>query len=115
MNISARLTLLFLAAISGGYVALFGASISHALDPERCDWVSIGFWTGIGLLISAPMWAPALLPNRFPRFLRIGRFFAALLLLVPTWFFSTTVTANVNRVISGAHDSVMPFIQGTVL
>jgi hypothetical protein len=115
MNISARLTLLFLAAIAGGYVALFGVSVSRALDPERFNWVSLAFWTGIGLLISAPMWAPALLPNRFPRFLRISRFFAALFLLVPTWFFSRTVTANVNRVIAGAHDSVMPFVQASVL
>ena len=115
MNISARLTLLFLAAISGVYVALFSASVSRAVDPERFDWVSLGFWTGVGLLISAPMWAPALLPNRFPRFLRISRFFAALFLLVPTWFFSRTVTVNLNRVIAGAHDSVMPFVQASVL
>ena len=115
MNIYSRLTLLFLGAIPGGYVALFGASISRALDPERFDWLSLAFWTGAGLSISAPMWAPALLPNRFPRFLRISRFCAALLLLVPTWLFSTIVAANVNRVTAGARDSVMPFVQGSVL
>src|SRR5687768_6436103 len=115
MNISARLTLLFLSAISGGFVALFGASISRALDPYRFDWVSLAFWAGVGLLVSAPMWVPALLPNRFPRSLRISRCLAALLLLAPTWLFSTIVTANVSRVMAGARDSVTPFVQGSVL
>jgi len=115
MSIPARLTLLFLAAVSGGFFALSGASVSRGLDPYRFDWVSLAFWAGAGLLISAPIWVPALVPNRFPRFLRISRFFAALLLLAPTWLFSTIVTANVNRVMAGARDSVMPFVQGSVL
>ncbi len=115
MNVPARLSLLFLAAVSGGHFALSGASVSRALEPYRFDWVSLAFWAGAGLLLSAPMWAPALLPNRFPRFLRISRFFAALLLLAPTWLFSTIVTANVSRVMAGAQDSVMPLVQGAVL
>jgi hypothetical protein len=115
MSMPARLILLFVAAVSGGFFALSGASVSRALDPYRFDWVSLAFWASAGLLISAPMWVPALVPNRFPRFLRIIRFFAALLLLAPTWFFSTIVAANVNRVMAGARDSVMPFVQGSAL
>src|SRR6266508_3974661 len=103
MSMPARVTLLFLAAVSGGFFALFGASVSRGLEPYQFNWST------------AAIWVPALVPNCFPRFLRVSRFLAALLLLAPAWLFSTIVTANVNRVIAGARDSIMPFVQGSVL
>src|SRR6266545_6370990 len=115
MSMPARVTLLFLAAVSGGFFALFGASVSRGLEPYQFNWSTAAFWAAAGVLISAPIWVPALVPNCFPRFLRVSRFLAALLLLAPAWLFSTIVTANVNRVIAGARDSIMPFVQGSVL
>ena len=115
MGVLARLTLLLLAALPGGFFALQGAAISLAFEPDRFNWSTVAFWIAAGALISSPMWIIALVPNSFPRLLRICRLFAALLLLAPAWFFSTIVTSNISRLIAGAHDSVAPFVQGSVL
>ena len=114
LSIPARIVLIGLAAILGGFVALLGASVSYGLEPYRFDRFTIAFYVAVGVVVSCPLWVAAFIPNRFPRLLQACRFLGVLLMLFPMWFFGGLVIHNIGRIgARGFTPSV--FLQGLVL
>jgi hypothetical protein len=114
VSIAARIVLISLAAILGGYVALTGASVSYGLEPYRFDRFTIAFYVAVGAVVSCPLWVAACIPNRFPRLSQVWRFLGVLLMLYPMWLFGGLVIHHIGRIgARGFTPSV--FLQGLIL
>jgi hypothetical protein len=114
VSIAARIVLISLAAILGGYVALTGASVSYGLEPYRFDRFTIAFYVAVGAVVSCPLWVAAFIPNRFPRLSQVWRFLGVLLMLYPMWLFGGLVIHHIGRIgARGFTPSV--FLQGLIL
>jgi hypothetical protein len=115
MPLLSRAVLLISAALCGGFFALSGAGFSLAAEPDQFSNSTLVFWFVVGMALAIPLWIPAVVPARYPRFLRVCRRTCAVLLLFPTWLFGTIVAGNVGRILSGFSFTPIALVQGLVL
>lgn len=115
MSITSRLILLFCAALTGGFVALQGVSVSYALEPEQYSTSTSLFWFAAGAVVGAPFWIPALIPSRYSFVLLVCRWGGAALLLFPATLFGSIVWHNISRSISGLGATPSALALGLVL
>jgi len=111
----ARLYLLLSAIISGGFIALLGATFSVSVEPEQFTVASVAIWFVAGTIVAAPLWIPALIPARFPTTLKVSRLVGAIVLLLPTCLFGSIVVHNVSRALSGLGATTSALVQGVIL
>lgn len=91
MPLLSRVVLLMSATLCGGFFALSGAGFSRAAEPEQFSNSILVFWFVAGVALAIPLWLPAIVPQRYPRFLKVCRRVCAVLLLFPTWLFASSV------------------------
>ena len=115
MPLLSRAVLLMSATLCGGFFALSGAGFSRAAEPEQLSNSILVFWFVAGVALAIPLWLPAIVPPRYPRFLKVCRRVCAVLLLFPTWLFGTIVGNNVGRILSGFSFTPIALAQGLVL
>lgn len=100
MPLFSRVFLLLAAMLCGGFFAVMGGAFSYAVDGEH-GTTSVLFWLVAGAVVSAPFWLPALVPNRFSHLLTASRRVGAVVLLLPTGLFGSTIVHNMIRGMSG--------------
>jgi len=115
MSVPLRLILLLAATLVGGFVVAMGSGFSNAVEPESFSTATEMFWLVVGALFSAPLWLPAVVPNRFSVALALCRRVGAALLCVPAFLFGSIIVHNVTRSASGLSVSSSALVQGTVL
>lgn len=115
MPLLSRAVLLISAALCGGFFALTGAGFSWAAEPDQFSNSTLVFWFAAGAALAIPLWLPAVVPARYPRFFKFCRRACAALLLYPTWLFGSIVAHNVGRIVSGFSFTPIALAQGLVL
>lgn len=115
MSLLSRAILLISAALCGGFFALSGAGFSSAVEPDQFSNNTLVFWFAAGVALAIPLWLPAVVPERYPRFFKVCRRACAVFLLYPTWLFGGIVVNNVVRILSGFSFSPIALAQGSVL
>ena len=115
MPTSARILLLFVAASCAAFVAVLGGGFSRAVEPEAYSVGSSAFWLVLAVVFAAPIWIPAMVPERYPRALKVCRRLGAAALLLPTYLFGSIVVHNVSRRLSGLDATPSALVQGVVL
>jgi hypothetical protein len=101
MSRTARLFLISAAILCGGFVAALGGAFSHGVEPDDYGRSTTLFWLVAGAVVALPLSVTAIIPSRFMSTGRWVRRASAVLLLFPTYLFSTIVTHNVRRALSG--------------
>lgn len=112
MPLLSRAFLLISAALCGGFFALSGAGFSLAAEPDQFSKSALVFWFVAGMALAIPLWLPAVVPARYPRFFKACRRACAILLLFPTWLFGSIVVNNVGRILSGFGFTPIALAQG---
>ena len=110
-----RSVLLLAAMLCGGFVAFGGVGFSAAVEPDgdaTSTWVA---WCIAGAIVAAPLWLPALVPNRLPHALKVCRRVSAALLVLPTCLFGSIVVHNLGRAVSSMGVASAALAQGAVL
>lgn len=115
MSVFARVVLLASAVLCGVFLAILGGAFSHAVDPERHVLATSAYWGSLAGVFVAPMWLPALIPQRFARTLKVCRRVAAVAQLFPLAMFGNIVVHNVSRMMSGEGGSDAALALGLVL
>jgi hypothetical protein len=115
MPATARIMLLFVAALCAAFFAVLGGRFSRAVEPEAYSAGTSAFWLVLAIVFAAPLWIPALVPERYPRALKVCRRLSAAALLLPTYLFGSIVVHNVSRNLSGLGATPSAFVQGVVL
>ena len=111
----ARILLLFVAALCAAFIAVLGGGFSRAVEPEAYSTGTSAFWIVSAAALPAPLWVPALIPDRNPRVLNACRRLGAAALLLPTFMFSSIVVHNISRSVSGLGATPTALVQGIVL
>lgn len=107
MSASRRLVLLGLALLCGGIFALLGIVHSRVAEPAAAVGAGTLFWMTAGTVVFFPMWAPALVPARFPRLLRACRRAGAIGLGLPLYLFGSAVVHQIERLAFASGGSVL--------
>lgn len=115
MSVPLRLILLLAATLVCGFVAVMGSGFSNAVEPESFSTATEVFWLVAGALFSAPLWLPAVIPNRFSVALALCRRVSAALLCIPAYLFGAVIVNNVTRSFSGLSVSASALTQGVIL
>lgn len=115
MDWTTRLTLISAAVLCGGFVAALGGAFSSVVEPDEYSSRTTLFWLLTGAVVALPLWAPAIVPSRFSRVAAGVRRLCALLLLAPMYMFSTIVTHNIRRALSGIAPTYSALMIGVVL
>lgn len=115
MPTRARIVLLVAAAVCGAFVALLGGGFSSAVEPESYTISTSVFWFFAGVIFTAPLWVPALVPKRYPVTLKVCRWVGAAALLFPTYMFGSIVVHNISRSMSGLGATPSALAQGAGL
>jgi hypothetical protein len=100
MSAPLRIILLLAAILVYSFIAVVGIGLANAFEPEKYRAVTVS-WLILGVLFSAPLWLPAVIPNRFPIALALCRRVSAAFLCIPTYLFSSNIVHNVTRIFSG--------------
>ena len=88
MSSATRYFLLITAALCAAFITIAGAGFAAMSEPAKTDVWTYVFWTLIALVLTAPLWLPALVSTRHPLFFRICRWLGALGLVPPILLFS---------------------------
>ncbi len=115
MSVPLRLILLLAATLVCGFVAVVGSGFSNAVEPESFSAATVVFWLVAGALFSAPLWLPAVIPNRLSVALTLCRRVSAALLCIPAYLFGAVIVHNVTRSFSGLSVSASELTQGVIL
>jgi hypothetical protein len=115
MPTTARIMLLFVAALCAAFVAALGSGFSRAVEPDEYSAGTSVFWFVLAVVFAVPIWVPALIPERYPRALKVCRRLGAAALLLPTYLFGSIVVHNVSRSLSGLGATPSALAQGVVL
>lgn len=115
MSLTARIVLLALATMLCGFVTLLGASVSYGLEPYRFSIRTGLLWLTIGMVVSSPLWIPALISNRFCRTLKFARWLSACVLTLPMCLFGSIISSNIARSINGLGATPSAIMQGLAL
>lgn len=112
---AARILLLLVATLCAVFVAILGGGFSRSVEPEAYSDGTLAFWFVLALTFAAPFWIPALIPERYPRALKVCRRVGAAALLLPTYLFGSIVVHNISRSLSGLGGTPSALVQGLVL
>lgn len=115
MPTTSRFILLLFAALCAAFVAILGSGFSRAVEPEDYSSGASVFWFTFAAVFVAPIWVPALIPERYPRALKVCRRLGAASLLLPTYMFASIVVHNVSRSLSGLGATPSALVQGVCL
>jgi|GEM_PF-3950695 len=88
MSRAARCFLLINAALCAGFIGLAGTGFAELAEPSRVDAWTYVFWALAALLVAAPLWIPALVPERHPAFFKLVRWLGAIALVLPILLFT---------------------------
>jgi hypothetical protein len=97
MSTAARVFLLLSASCCAGFIGMAGIGFALMADPQKTDARTFIFWTVVALVFAAPMWIPALIPDRHPFALKIGRWVGALALLLPIALFAKMTSEQLHQ------------------
>ena len=88
MSGATRIFLLLTAALCAAFIGLAGTGFAAMAEPARTDAWTYVFWALAALLVTAPLWIPALVSERHALFFKVCRWLSALALMLPILLFS---------------------------
>lgn len=100
MLLISRIVLLFCAGIIAGISAWMGIGLEYLLQDARST-PNPAIWLVFSLVITAPVWTPALLTDRYPKARKVIMWLCMILLLIPSWNFIKLLFTIAERSKSG--------------
>ena len=88
MNKSDRIILLVIAIFAGAFIPFFVLMFGLAVG-DGFHWRDALLFIATTILISSPIWIPAIIPNKYKLLSLFFRWLGAISLLMPAYFYST--------------------------